>query len=160
MSDEITWSAPFTHRPCSHCHCDALNITDPVEHEPYCAYRKLAEADVRFHSVTAELAEVRAVLDDMLHERGESWLAQLVGRRGLLMRTLGHLGGDDNANCRYCLVYGGHHNRDCAIAKLLRAAGGERQTQRQVDAAHEAALRSQQIDDFVTLMTPPTGDDE
>lgn len=81
-----------------------------------------------------ELAETKAVLADLLEQRGESWLAQLMGRREELRSSLWHT---------ECLVCGGGdflHERECRVAELMRIVGGPEETQRQVDASHEAAL--------------------
>lgn len=83
-----------------------------------------------------DLAEARAILRDLLEERGESWLAQLADRRGYLYQSL-----RPHDICPVCssaarLVC----SPRCSHALNLRIVGGSEETQRQVDAAHEAAL--------------------
>lgn len=93
-----------------------------------------------------ELAETCAILADLLEQRGESWLAQLMGRREELRNALasGELTGYDNAcdDCGVSSVVGNNysHLAACAHAALMRIVGGPDETQRQVDAAHGVAL--------------------
>jgi len=90
-----------------------------------------------------ELAETKAVLADLLEQRGESWLAQLAGRRQQLADVLrrGGYRSDGDAGCSECATEEERlHQRECHRGELARIVGGPEETQRQVDAAHEAAL--------------------
>ena len=92
----------------------------------------------------AELAEARAVLADVLEDRGESWLAQLAGRRAELLEWL-KCGEERTLDCGcddafYPPAWTKVHFRECKLGAFIRLVGGPEETQRQVDAAHEAAL--------------------
>lgn len=104
-------------------------------------------AERLFLAVAAELqrqlAEARAILKDLLEERGLSWLAQLAGRREELKHTLRRDGyrTDGEAGCSDCNTNEDYlHDCVCDRADLLRVVGGPEETQRQVDAAHKAAV--------------------
>lgn len=90
-----------------------------------------------------QLADTRAILSDLLAERGESWLAQVATRRAELLEALreaekvGH-----DRTCARCDQARGTHSKTCSLGGLLRVIGGDLETQRQVDAEHEAALNS------------------
>ena len=83
----------------------------------------------------AELASTRAaVLDDVLHERGKSWLAELEKRRSSVYHLLRHHetnyehNTDHNA-CKTCDERYDVHLANCDYAELLRIVGGPEETQ-------------------------------
>jgi hypothetical protein len=113
-----------------------------------------SRAEQAFLQLTGQLErerdEARAVLADHLEGKGQSWLAQLAGRRAYLYQSLRPL-------AQYCVVCGvdPYHGRECTHAELLRVTGGDVETQRQVDAAHEAARRERPTLDGVSIRPVP-----
>lgn len=97
-----------------------------------------------------QLADTRAILSDLLSERGESWLAQLVGRQSDVLGAMSPTPG-----CLVCNGYDWAHNRLCTVAEMRRAVGGPLETQRQVDAAHEAAA-AYSYDDTARMLRGPS----
>lgn len=99
--------------------------------------RALAEQFLAEHErLKRELAETRAILADLLEERGLSWLARLAGRREELLEVIGV-----QCRCHDASPYDIRvHAQRCPVGDLLRIVGGPEERQRQVDAAHEAAL--------------------
>ncbi len=94
-----------------------------------------------------QLAETRAVLADICEDRGESWLAQLAGRREELCALMKLIVSHTRT------PIGGPASK---TAELLRIVGGPEETQRQVDAAHEAALRSgEHLEDMQRTLIDP-----
>lgn len=96
----------------------------------------------RRKAVERDLAEARALLGDLLEERGESWLAQLLPDRWELMKWF-HAGEAGRLQCECELddwMEHGVHFVACGLARVMRIVGGPEETQRQVDAAHEAAV--------------------
>ena len=108
----------------------------------------IATQEARIDTLRIERDQLRAMLSDALEtetSQPSSWLSQLAGRRGDLLTHLraGECVGDFEA-CFSCERgdYQNHstHQCECGLAELLRIVGGPEETQRQVDAAHEAAL--------------------
>ena len=91
--------------------------------------------------VMRERDDARAILSDLLTERGESWLAQLVGRREAIETFCRYheFGSTNDEACSECGEFRAHDTQ-CELAAVLRAVGGELERQRQVDAAHAAAV--------------------
>lgn len=87
----------------------------------------------------AQFDETSAVLLDLLHGRDQSWLAQLASYREYLFAVLSACGAFNGGRCLTCFETSWHF-RDCVTAYLLRVLGGEKEIQKQVDAAHEVAL--------------------
>lgn len=99
-----------------------------------------------------ELAQTRAVLDDVLHERGQSWLAEVARQRNAIF---GYLTGLEDKygriwRCSSCDAkrVGELHSAACVHALLCRIIGGPEETQRQVDAAHEEAMAERGLFDI------------
>ena len=132
--------------------CPVCGLWKSIEPVRVCAK---CEEKTSIETLRRELAETRAVLSDVLEARGESWLAQLAGRREELLTQLGYaerLG--DYEVCSSChdidpaergSYENGLHVAKCPLASLLRVTGGDVETQRQVDAAHEAALHDRRV---------------
>jgi hypothetical protein len=97
------------------------------------------DLEARLAATTRLLTEARAVLADLLEERGESWLAQLVGRREELEMCLTTAGHPDHVG--HTPECGITCMRGCRRAAMARIVGGDVETQRQVDAAHAVALK-------------------
>lgn len=97
------------------------------------AYSIKANIDA-LHHVEKERDDALAVLSDMLEERGQKWVAEVVARRRDIVAWL---------------LYALDHARDiqvgpgqapASILALARLIGGPKETQRQVDEAHQEAL--------------------
>ena len=89
-------------------------------------------------------AGLELVLRDVLAERGESWLFEVVKRREELLEALKHGErlGENYEDCGSCAGVLSEHSRTCPLAHMLRIVGGEEERQRQVDAAHGEALEA------------------
>jgi hypothetical protein len=117
-----------------------IRLSDAVEPGVIVAHHHMTpEAFERAERNETELAETRAILADLLEERGESWLAQLVGRREELACVV--VSWTVEGFCRTCGTHQNMHTADCFRADLARIVGGAEETQRQVDAAHAVALK-------------------
>lgn len=84
--------------------------------------------------------ETREVLEDLAHEKGlPQWLAGLAGEREALVEALDRSRTRDNdAGCFVCCG-DGDHAATCEAQRLLRLLD-PKETERQVDEAHEEAL--------------------
>jgi hypothetical protein len=124
--------------------------------------RQLATIEDERDAVKRQLADARAILSDLLAERGESWVAQLVGRREDVMTALraglhADPGLPGGGRCVVCGCYwDSAHDRDCHLATGLRIVGGSEETQRQVDGAHGAASQFTYDDTTRMLRAPST----
>lgn len=98
--------------------------------------------------------EALKVLGDLLHERGDGWLAELLREREFLFACVASAAEPHYTNNpgveRGCAcsdrsyprphTLDRHHDATCVHGRLLRLLGGDAVTQRQVNASHECAL--------------------
>lgn len=82
-----------------------------------------------------------AVLQDLLQERGDFWALVVLEHRAYLYQNMLAVGCVDHAcwQPQGLSEFLSFHAPLCMYARVLRALGGEREIQRQVDAAHEHA---------------------
>lgn len=90
-------------------------------------------------------ADTLAVLSDLLEERGESWVMEVVRGREELLNFLADVESAGTNQCFACSGPDGSHSRICRNAHWLRVLGGPEETQRQVEAAWEEALQSHRL---------------
>lgn len=110
-------------------------------------------AQLQFRRVERAYVDALAVLHDLGAERGAPWLAEAVAASGarwvpLVTQHCAAMVGwlrELESNVRCCQVARGPsfaaHAVGCDLAALLRALGGDEETQRQVEVAWSEALR-------------------
>lgn len=104
----------------------------------------LAQHEPRLARLIIELEHTRAVLTDLLEERGlPQWLAVLIDERETLLAVISKARRETELGRRGCCGGTGEGfgpcRIDCHAARLARLVD-ERETQRQVDEAHAWAL--------------------